>query len=329
MNDMRPRLVWVSYICVATSFAFPATQRSVVQSATARQTSLTGVNAVVEAVETVSVFFIQDTLGFQTEATDTLAQDFAHYMSRNLTPKPYLLLQRTTLWSRLPPGPVPFDFIFPYTEPYGLVACLEHDLLPMVAASPNERSAFQENVVIARTGDIRHPADLSGKRLCVGGRRPGFDFYVLKHALRQVLTPAQLASITLVHIFTNRAMVAEMRRDLMHYVLTGRADFAVVRRYELDLFSRYYPHSAKRLEVLPWLQLPAVSIDVWVVTPRARYAAMKKYCDELCRMHQDPEGEQYLMLVGFQRIVPINAGDFFALTNYLHLVESLDSFVWP
>ncbi|MCX7848353.1 MAG: hypothetical protein N2595_10035 [bacterium] len=282
-----------------------------------------------EPVETVTVFFVQEVVGFQTEATETLAQDFTHYMSRRITPKPFLVLERTSLWSRLPPGPVHYDLIFPYTEPQGLIACLDHDLLPLMATSPNDRSAFQESVVIARKGTITHPRDLRGTRWCVGGRRPSLDFYITKHLLRCLLGTGELASIQLVHIYTNHAMLAEMRRDLIHYVLTGKADFAVVRRHELDVFARYYPRCAERLQVIPWLSLPPVSLETWSATPRARYPAMLKYRDELCRMHLDPEGEQYLMLVGFARVMPIEIDRFFALTNFLHLVESLDSFVWP
>ncbi len=282
-----------------------------------------------EPVETVSLFFIQDTIGFQTEATDTLAQDFSHYMSRNLRPKPYLLLQRTSLWSRLSPDSIAFDLVFPHTEPQGLVACLEHDLLPVAAVSPGDHSPFQDSVVIARAGELRTPADLLGARLCVGGRWPGLDFYLLKDALRTALATNCLAPIALVHIYTNRALMAEMRRDLIHYVLTRKADFALVRRHELELFARYYPHSAARLEVVPWLTIGAVSLETWAATPRGRYPAMQKYRDELCRMHLDPEGEQYLMLAGFRRMLPIDSNQFLALTNYLHLVESLEEFVWP
>lgn len=295
----------------------------------AEPVSTMAANQLAEPLETVKIFFIQEVVGFQTEATDTLAQDFAHYMSRNLRPKPYLLLQRTSLWSRLAPEAITFDLMFPYSEPLGLLACVEHDLVPVAAATSCDTSPFQESVVIARVGTIRQPADLHGKRWCIGGRRPGLDFYVLKDRLRKVLATNDLSSITLVHIFTNRGMVAEMRRDLIHYVLTDKADFAMVRRHELALFAQYYPRSAARIEIIPWLTLPPVSIETWSVTPRSRYPAMRKYQDELCRMHLDPEGEQYLMLVGFQRLMPIDHDQFFALTNYLRLVESPDSFVWP
>lgn len=280
-------------------------------------------------VETVTIFFVQEVVGFQTEATETLAQDFSHYMSRTITPKPLLELHRTSIWTRLPPGPVPFDLIFPYTEPQGLLACLEHDLVPLAAVAPNDQSAFQDSVVVARKGCVPAPRDLLGKRWCVGGRRPGFDFYLMKHLMRNLLGPSNLASIQLIHIHTNRALVAEMRRDLLHYILTDKADFAVVRRYEFETFSRYYPRCAERLELLPWFVIPPVSLETWVATPRHRFPAMLKYRDELCRMHLDPEGEQYLMLVGFQRVMPIDHDYFFSLTNYLPLVESLDTFAWP
>lgn len=287
------------------------------------------VHALAEPVETVAVFFVQEVVAFQTEATETLAQDFSHYMSRNIRPRPYALLIQTTLWSRLPPGPVDADAIFPYTEPQGVLACVEHDMLPFIACAQNDRSPFHELVVIGRAGEIRQPADLRGKRLCIGGRRPGFDFYVLKHRLREVLQTDDLSSITLVHIYTNCSFMAEMRRDLLHYVLAGKADFTVARRYELQLFAQYYPHSAARLEIIPWLQMPPVALETWAAVPRTRLSKMEKYREELCRMHLDPEGEQYLMLVGYKRVMPIDVDQFFALTNYLHLVESLDEFVWP
>lgn len=283
-------------------------------------------------IQTTDFIYTEVSVPVHHSTSQQLAEELAIYLSRQhkLDMVPRLIIANE---DAEPPQPDnTLQLFLPITDIQGFEWSTKYNLAPWLGTLglSGSTQCFQNIIAVSRKDEYTSFDDFKNVRWCFSGQYPNLEYFATLLTLREHFSAHDITTrITRIHEHRNSMPQNEGRRTMLHKLLMRKADLVVINERDFQRYCDLYPNASRRLERLDFFDIQWKSPSSVIMARPVQFNELEPFRHALDSMHQDAQGEEFLIAGGLRRFISVNTDTFYAQTNVLKYFDSVTEYVWP